>query len=66
MNGILLRRLALSAALAGLFAGALSGCVPLVVGGAMAGGSLVATDRRTSGTQVPAFAPASATTPMST
>ena len=52
MNGILLRRLALSAALAGLFAGALSGCVPLVVGGAMAGGSLVATDRRTSGTQL--------------
>lgn len=52
MNGIFLKRLALSAALAGVFAGALTGCVPLVIGGAMAGGSLVATDRRTSGTQL--------------
>ena len=31
---------------------ALSGCVPLLVGGAMVGTSLVATDRRTSGTQL--------------
>ncbi len=31
---------------------ALSGCVPIVVGGAVLGGSLVATDRRTSGTQL--------------
>ena len=52
MNGIFLKRLALSAALAGLFAGALTACVPLVVGGALAGGSLIATDRRTSGTQL--------------
>lgn len=52
MNGIFLKRLALSAALAGLLASTLTACVPLVVGGAMAGGSLVATDRRTSGTQL--------------
>jgi osmotically-inducible protein OsmY len=30
----------------------LSGCVPLVVGGAFAGGTLIATDRRTSGAQL--------------
>lgn len=30
----------------------LSGCAPLVVGGAMVGGALVATDRRTAGTQL--------------
>jgi osmotically-inducible protein OsmY len=33
-------------------AAALSGCVPLIVGGAMVGGTLVATDRRSSGTQI--------------
>ncbi len=32
--------------------GLLSGCVPLVLGGAAVGGALVATDRRTSGTQL--------------
>ncbi len=31
---------------------ALSGCAPLIVGGAAVGGALMATDRRTSGTQV--------------
>src|SRR5574343_1658983 len=31
---------------------ALSGCVPLIVGAAATGGALVATDRRTTGTQV--------------
>jgi osmotically-inducible protein OsmY len=31
---------------------ALSACAPLVVGGAMLGGTLMATDRRTSGTQI--------------
>ncbi|MBB5204670.1 osmotically-inducible protein OsmY [Inhella inkyongensis] len=31
---------------------ALTGCAPLVVGGAMVGGALVATDRRTAGTQL--------------
>ncbi len=43
--------------LCGLLAGAgllaaLSGCAPLLVGGAALGGALVATDRRTSGTQL--------------
>jgi len=32
-----------------LLASSLSGCFPLLVGGAVVGGSLVATDRRTSG-----------------
>jgi osmotically-inducible protein OsmY len=36
----------------GALLGALSGCVPLVVGGAALGGAMVATDRRTSGTQL--------------
>jgi len=35
-----------------LAAGALSGCAPLLVGGAAVGGTMFATDRRTSGTQV--------------
>jgi osmotically-inducible protein OsmY len=33
-------------------AGALSACAPLLIGGAMAGGALLVTDRRTSGTQL--------------
>ncbi len=44
-NGSLLATLVLAAA-------TLSGCVPFIVGGALVGGSMVATDRRTSGTQV--------------
>ncbi len=39
--------LALAAALQGL-----SACAPLIIGGAMLGGGLVATDRRTTGTQI--------------
>jgi len=41
-------------ALLGALAGcaALSACAPLLVGGALLGGTLVATDRRTSGTQI--------------
>jgi osmotically-inducible protein OsmY len=35
-----------------LLGGALSACVPLVVGGGMVAGTLVAVDRRTAGTQV--------------
>jgi osmotically-inducible protein OsmY len=42
-------RLALIGAVA---AGALSACAPLLIGGAIVGGSMVATDRRTSGAQV--------------
>ncbi|MBT9494904.1 MAG: BON domain-containing protein [Paucibacter sp.] len=44
------RRAVLLLALAGALAS--SACVPLAVGGAMVGGGLMATDRRTSGTQV--------------
>ena len=39
-------------ALAALLAATLNACVPLVVGGAVVGGTLVATDRRTSGAQL--------------
>lgn len=46
-----LRLGALCLAVAGL-AGTLSACAPLVIGGAMAGGALVVTDRRTSGAQL--------------
>ncbi|MDR3452451.1 MAG: BON domain-containing protein [Rhodoferax sp.] len=45
------KRVAMTLALALGAAASLSGCFPLVVGGA-AGGALVATDRRTSGTQL--------------
>lgn len=39
-------------ALAGTAATLLGGCAPLIVGGAVIGGGLMATDRRTTGTQV--------------
>ncbi|MBH2018541.1 MAG: BON domain-containing protein [Burkholderiales bacterium] len=53
MNHGVMKRLACSVGAAVLLTGALSACVgPLVVGGAMVGGSLVATDRRTSGAQL--------------
>jgi len=45
------RFLSTTLALALLGAG-LAGCAPLLIGGAMVGGSLVATDRRTSGAQL--------------
>lgn len=47
-----MKKLVLATAAAALLTGALTACVPLVLGGAAAGGSLVATDRRTSGTQL--------------
>ena len=46
------RRLALSLVSVSLLGGALTACVPLVLAGAAGGGALVATDRRTSGTQL--------------
>jgi len=52
MKRVFFKRLALAAALAGLLGGALTACIPLVIGGAAAGGALVATDRRTSGAQL--------------
>ena len=52
MKHVSIKSLALTATAAALLGGALSACVPLAMGGAMAGGSLVATDRRTSGAQL--------------
>ena len=52
MNALALSRLGAALALAGALAGGLSACAPLIVGGAMVGGGLVATDRRTAGTQL--------------
>ncbi len=51
-QGIHMKKLVLATATAALLTGALTACVPLVIGGAAAGGSLVATDRRTSGAQL--------------
>ncbi len=48
----LLCRLPAALALAGLVAGLTAGCAPLIVGGAVIGSGLVATDRRTTGTQL--------------
>lgn len=47
-----MKKLILATAATALLTGALTACVPLVLGGAAAGGSLVATDRRTSGAQL--------------
>ncbi len=52
MKLVVMKRLALSVGAAALLSTALTACVPLVVGGAVAGGSLVVTDRRTSGAQL--------------
>ena len=52
MKRVVLSRLALSLCAASLALGSLTACVPLLIGGAAAGGSLVATDRRTSGAQL--------------
>ena len=52
MNQLLMKRLALSFCTVTLLAGTLTACVPLVLGGAVGGGALIATDRRTSGTQL--------------
>lgn len=45
-------RLLLAACAAVALGGSLTACFPLVAGGALAGGALVATDRRTSGAQL--------------
>lgn len=53
MNQDVLKRLACTVGAAVLLSGALTACVgPLLVGGAMVGGSLLAVDRRTSGSQL--------------
>lgn len=52
MNPRGLQRLALTVGAAALLSGAMTACVPLLLGGAVGGGTLIATDRRTSGTQL--------------
>ncbi|MEO7159965.1 MAG: BON domain-containing protein [Polaromonas sp.] len=53
MNHGVMKRLACSVGAAVLLTAALTACVgPLIVGGAMVGGTLVAVDRRTSGAQL--------------
>lgn len=52
MKHVAMKRLAWSLGAAVLLSGALSACIPLMVGGAVAGGSMVATDRRTAGIQL--------------
>jgi osmotically-inducible protein OsmY len=52
MKQFAIRRLALAVVASALASGTLTACVPLLIGGAAAGGSLVATDRRTSGAQL--------------
>lgn len=47
-----LARLTSSAAAVALLCGALAGCAPLLVGGAVVGGGLIVTDRRTPGIQL--------------
>ena len=49
MKHVVMNRLAMAVCGASLLMGSLTACVPLVIGGAAAGGSLIATDRRTSG-----------------
>ena len=49
VSGALAHRLALASLAATTL---LAGCAPLIVGGAVVGGAMVATDRRTSGSQV--------------
>jgi osmotically-inducible protein OsmY len=51
MKSVLFKPLVLSVC-AALMVGSLTACVPLVIGGAAAGGTLVVTDRRTSGAQL--------------
>ena len=50
MKRVVMNRLAMAVCGASLLLGSLTACIPLVIGGAAAGGSLIATDRRTSGT----------------
>ncbi len=47
-----LQRLALTVCAAALLSSALTACVPLLLGGAVGGSALIASDRRTSGTQL--------------
>lgn len=52
MKPVFIKRLAWSLAASALMGASLTACVPLIVGGAVVGSGLVATDRRTSGAQL--------------
>jgi len=52
MKNVMTSRFVMSTALAVLLTSLLTACIPLMVGGAVVGGTLVATDRRTSGAQL--------------
>ena len=52
LNSRGLQRLAWTVCAAAALSGGLTACVPLVLGGAFGGGAMVASDRRTSGTQL--------------
>ena len=52
LNFRALERLSLTVCAAALLSGALTACVPLLIGGAVGSGTLIATDRRTSGIQL--------------
>ena len=52
MKRIFSKRTAVCMCAASLVLGALTACVPLLLGGAVAGGTMVAVDRRTSGAQL--------------
>ena len=52
MKSIMAKRFVVNAAAAALLGGSLTACIPLIMGGAVIGGSLVASDRRTSGAQL--------------
>ena len=52
MKSIMTKRFVVNAAAAALLGGSLTACIPLIMGGAVIGGSLVASDRRTSGAQL--------------
>jgi osmotically-inducible protein OsmY len=52
MKNVITKRLVMSAVASAVLLGLLTACIPLVVGGAMVGGTLVASDRRTSGAQL--------------
>lgn len=52
LNSRGLQKLALTVCATAMLSGALTACVPLLLGGAVGGGALIATDRRTSGMQL--------------
>ena len=52
MKSVMTKRLVVNAIVSALLLASLTACIPLVVGGAMVGGTLVASDRRTSGAQL--------------